>query len=110
MAEIIDSLTDGVAFKAPATMSGPNVYQLKEQVMASFDEEPKSIVIDFSAVEYIDLHGVVLFNDLCEIVRMFGAKAFAYQLSEQMREILGDIDLLADLGNIKSYDSALKTA
>lgn len=110
MAEIIESLTDGVAFEAPEQMSGPNVYRLKEQVMASFGENPKSIVFNFSEVEYIDLHGVVIFNDLCEIVRMFGARAYAYQLSEQMREILGDVDLLSDLGEVKPYASAMKTA
>jgi len=110
MAEIIDALTDGVTFKAPSAMSGPNVHRLKQEVMASFENKPKAIVIDFEKVEYIDLHGLVLFQDLCEIIRVYGAKTFAYRLKTEMHHLLDEFELLADLGSVKPVDSALKTA
>lgn len=110
MAEIINALTDGVTFKAPRTMSGPNVHCLKQEVMASFEQKPKAIVIDFNQVDYIDVHGLVLFQDLCEIIRVYGAKTFAYRLKPKMRYLLDEFDLLADLGTVKPEKSALKTA
>jgi anti-anti-sigma factor len=110
MAEIINSLTDGVTFKAPKTMNGPNVHRLKQKVMDSFEQNPKAIVIDFDKVDYIDVHGLVLFQDLCEIIRVYGAKTFAYRLKPEMRHLLDEFDLLADLGTVKPAASALKTA
>jgi|GEM_PF-2924684 anti-anti-sigma regulatory factor len=110
MAEIIDALTDGVTFKAPSAMSGPNIHRLKQEVMASFEQKPKAIVIDFDKVDYIDVHGLVLFQDLCEIIRVYGAKTFAYRLKPKMRYLLDEFDLLTDLGTVKPEKSALKTA
>ena len=63
MAEIINALTDGVTFKAPAHMSGPSVHKFKKQVMDSFESDPKSVVIDFGDVDYIDVHGLVLLRE-----------------------------------------------
>ncbi len=110
MAEIINALTDGVAFKAPAHMSGPNVYRFKKQVMASFASEPKSVVIDFGDVDFIDVHGVVLLSDLCDVIRVYGIRAFAYRLSEQLQELLGEMELVDDLGDVKPEEFAMLTA
>jgi anti-anti-sigma regulatory factor len=110
MAEIINALTDGVTFKAPAHMSGPSVHKFKKQVMASFESEPKSVVIDFGDVDFIDVHGLVLLRDLCEVIRVYGVRAFAYQLNGQMQELLGGMELVEDLGDIKPEAFALMTA
>ncbi len=110
MAEIINALTDGVAFKAPAHMSGPNVHRFRKQVMAGLASEPKSVVIDFGEVDFIDMHGLVLLRDLCEVIRVYGVRAFAYRLNEQMHELLGDIDLVDELGDVKPEAFALMTA
>jgi len=40
MAEMINALTDGVAFKAPAHMSGPTVHRFKQQVMERLADDP----------------------------------------------------------------------
>ncbi len=110
MAEIINALTDGVAFKAPAHMSGPNVHKFKSQVMASLTEDPKSIVIDFGEVAFIDMHGLVLLRDLCEVIRVYGVRAFAYRLNAQMQELLGGMELVDDLGEVKPEAFAMMTA
>lgn len=110
MAEVINALTDGVTFKAPQTMSGPKVHGLKLDVMASFQNGPKAIIIDFGEVEYIDLHGLVLFKDICEIIRVYGAQTFAYRLKPEMRELLSEIDLLADIGSETLSGLTLKSA
>ena len=110
MAEVINALTDGVTFKAPRTMSGPNVHRLKQEVMDAFNDNPKAIVIDFGDVDYIDVHGLVLFRDLCEIIRTYGAKTFAYRLGPEMHQLMDEFELLADLGTVKQVDSTLRTA
>ena len=110
MAEIINALTDGVAFKAPAHMSGPNVHRFKQQVIDSLTGEPKSVVIDFGEVEFLDLHGLVLLRDLCEVIRVYGIRAFAYRLSEELQQLLGEMEMLDDLGEVKPEDLALRTA
>ncbi|OGG04674.1 MAG: hypothetical protein A3F83_12165 [Candidatus Glassbacteria bacterium RIFCSPLOWO2_12_FULL_58_11] len=110
MADVINSLTDGVTFKAPAQMCGPKVHRLKMDIMASFKDEPKAIVIDFDEVDYIDLHGLVLFKDICDIIRVYGAQAFAYRLKAPMRDLLADLDLLSDLGSVQPESAALRSA
>ena len=110
MAEIINALTDGVAFKAPAHMSGPTVHRFKQQVMESFADDPKSVVIDFGEVEFLDMHGLVLLRDLCEVIRVYGVRAFAYRMSDQLQDLLGGMEMLDDLGDVKPEDFALRTA
>ncbi|MFH1068088.1 MAG: STAS domain-containing protein [Candidatus Glassbacteria bacterium] len=110
MADIIESLTDGVTFKAPAHMSGPNVYRFKQKIMEALKEKPRAIVLDFDGVDFIDLHGLVIFRDLCELIRISGAQAFAYRLNREMRELFADFELLANLGSIRPISEALKTA
>ena len=110
MAEIIESLTDGVTFKVPAHMSGPNVFRFKQNVQEALEQNPRSVVMDFDGVDFIDLHGLVIFRDLCELIRISGAQAFAYRLNREMRELFGDFELLADLGSIKPVSEALRSA
>ena len=110
MAEIINALTDGVAFKAPAHMSGPNVHRFKQQVMDSLVEQPKSVVLDFGDVDFIDMHGLVLLRDLCEVIRVYGIRAFAYRPSAELKDLLGEMEMLDDLGEVKPEELAIRTA
>ena len=89
-------LKDGQMIKAPEIMSGPHVHLLKKQIMQSLDNKEEVIYIDFSDVAYIDLHGLVLFKDLCELIRTSGKTAFAYMLQPDMRDLLAEVDLLAE--------------
>jgi anti-anti-sigma regulatory factor len=110
MAEIINALTDGVAFKAPAHMSGPTVHRFKQQVMESLAGDPKSVVVDFGEVQFLDMHGLVLLRDLCEVMRVYGVRAFAYRLSSEMQELMGEMEMLDDLGDVKPEEFFVKSA
>ncbi len=95
MAEtLIAPQRESITFKAPRQMNGPAVHRFKREVIDSFGEEPRLVLIDLGEVEFIDVHGLVLFRDLCEIVRTFGARVRLCRLSRQMRELLAEVELL----------------
>ena len=110
MAEKLDSIQGQLTFKAPQLMSGPNVHRLKKEILKSLESDGDEIVIDFSEVAYIDLHGLVLFKDICDLARTAGKKAYAYMLQPQMRELLSEVDLLAETEDEKSGHYMIKTA
>ena len=110
MAEMLESLKNRLTYKAPQLMSGPNVHRMKKEILESLGNEVDEIVIDFSEVAYIDLHGLVLFKDICDLVRTAGKRAYAYMLQPQMRELLDEVDLLADTENEDSDRYMIKTA
>jgi len=110
MAEMLESLKNRLTYKAPQLMSGPNVHRMKKEILESLDNEVEEIVIDFSEVAYIDLHGLVLFKDICDLVRTAGKRAYAYMLQPQMRELLDEVDLLAETDNENSDCYMIKTA
>ena len=94
MVKLVAPLKDRVVFKAPRNMSGPNVHRLKMEVLEAFKEEPKAVVIDFSDVDYIDFHGLVLFKDICDIVATFGAQAYATRLRPEIKNLLAEIEVV----------------
>ena len=110
MKKIPDSTKGRMSFKAPQVMSGPNVHRLKTEVLEFLGKDVEEIVIDFSEVGYIDLHGLVLFRDICDLVRTAGKKAYAYMLQPQMRELLAEVDLLAETEDEESEQYMIKTA
>jgi len=67
-------------------------------------------VIDFGEVEFLDMHGLVLLRDLCEVIRIYGVRAFAYRLSGELQQLLGEMEMLNDLGEIKPEEFALRSA
>ncbi|HUU27289.1 MAG TPA: STAS domain-containing protein [archaeon] len=107
MAEVLNTLMDRVSFKAPQTMSGPNVHRLKTEIMDFLKEDPKVVVIDFSGVDYIDLHGLILFKDLCEIIKVCGGQTYAYRLNQDVRNLLAEVDMLAEPGREQLVEQAL---
>jgi len=110
LAEILAALKEELTFKAPAEMSGPNVHRLKNKVVESFKEEPKAIIIDLGKVEFIDLHGLILFKDLCDLIRTYGAVAYAANLRPEMYDLLTEVDLLARAGNDSPAEYVLQSA
>lgn len=110
MAKVLDSLKTQLKFKAPRLMSGPNVHRLKQEILGALDNDTEGVVIDFSEVAYIDLHGLVLFRDICDLVRTAEKKAYAYMLQPQMRELLAEVDLLAEAESGQSNQCMIKTA
>ncbi|MEA1996080.1 MAG: STAS domain-containing protein, partial [Gemmatimonadota bacterium] len=96
--EMLTLPVERVTFKAPETMSGPNVHRLKMDVMESFNDEPQEIIIDFTDVDYVDMHGLIILKDICELIKTSGTQGFACNLNPDMHELLTEIDLLAATG------------
>ncbi|MEA2064467.1 MAG: STAS domain-containing protein [Gemmatimonadota bacterium] len=110
MAETLAEIKERITAQAPQIMSGPNVHKLKMKILEVLKTDTQEIIIDFSDVAYIDLHGLVLFRDICDLVRIAGGKAYAYMLQPQMRELFEEVDLLAETENAGSDHYLLKSA
>ncbi|MFC1537625.1 STAS domain-containing protein [Gemmatimonadota bacterium] len=111
MTKVLDAMKDRLVFKAPQLMSGPKVHLLKQEILKSLDSEDTELLIDFSDVAYIDLHGLVLFRDICDLVRTAGKKAYAYMLQPQLLELLAEVNLLAEETEGENSDQyMIKTA
>ncbi len=94
MLELVTPLRERVTVKAPQQMSGPNVYRLSRQVQDAFAADQEGVVIDFDGVDYIDLHGLVLLKDLCDLVEVCGGRTWAAHVAPDMLDILEEAELL----------------
>lgn len=110
MLELLSMPVERVTFKAPRQMSGPNVYRLCRDVQGSCGTEQQRVVIDFSEVDYIDLHGLVLLRDLCELVSAGGGRTWAARVQPEMQDLLNEMKMLgrSEVENEDEYE--LKSA
>ena len=98
MLELVTPLRERVTVKAPQQMSGPNVYRLSCEVQEAFAADQEGVVIDFEGVDYIDLHGLVLLKDLCEMVEVCGGRTWAAHVGADMLDVLQEAELLGTVG------------
>jgi anti-anti-sigma regulatory factor len=103
MIELLSPVAERVTFSAPQQMSGPNVYRLQQEILGFLGEGQKEVVIEFGEVEYIDLHGLVILRDLCEMLTLCGSRPVASGLRPEMQDLLIEAELLdvsaADFGS-----------